>query len=208
MNQKKQTTKTRLKKVEIDWASVRRRIGDSLASFERGLSPSAEEKQKILKLRAQKLSKEPAEKKLKQAKIQVVEFLLASEKYGIETSYIREVYPLKELTPLPGTPAFILGVVNVRGRILSIVNLKSFFELPEKGLTDFNKLIIIQNETIEFGILADVILGTNEILMREIQPSLPTLTGIREEYLLGVTGERLILLDGHKILSDEKMKIQ
>lgn len=208
MNSKKQSKKNRSSKIEIDWTGVRQRINDSLALIERGFSPTEEEKKEILLARTQKLSKEPIQKQNGQKKIQIVEFLLASERYGIETSYIREIYPLKELTPLPGTPDFILGIVNVRGRILSVIDLKKFFDLPEKGLTDFNKLIILNEAEMEFGILGDVILGVREVSAEDIQPSLPTLTGIREEYLLGVTSERLILLDGQKILSDKKMKIE
>jgi purine-binding chemotaxis protein CheW len=63
--------------------------------------------------------------------IEVVEFLLAHEKYGIESKCVREVYPLKELTPVPCTPSFVRSIINVRGKILSVIDIKKFFELPE-----------------------------------------------------------------------------
>lgn len=166
-----------------------------------------EEKKKILKARAKALAQETEEKEREEECIEVVEFLLANEKYGIETSYVREVYPLEELTPLPCTPPFVLGIINVRGQILSIIDLKKFFELPEKGLGDFNKVIILRDEKMELGILADLILGVRSIPIAEIQPSLPTLTGIREEYLKGITKEREVILDAKKLLLDKKIII-
>src|SRR5439155_25417175 len=119
------------------------------------------------------------------------------------SSSVREVYPLKELTPLPCTPPFVLGIINVRGKILSVIDIKKFFDLPEKGLTDLNKVIIVHADEMELGILADALLGVRAIPLEELQPSLPTLTGIRAEYLKGVTKDRLVILDTEKILSDK-----
>ena len=112
---------------------------------------------------------------------------------------------MKELTPLPGTPPFVLGLINVRGQILSVIDIKKFFQLPEKGLTDLNKVIIVHTDKMELGILADAILGVRSIPLQEIQTSLPTLTGIRADFLRGVTKEPLVVLDGEKILSDRKI---
>lgn len=165
------------------------------------------DKKEILKARARALAQEPKERDTAEEYIEVVEFLLAHETYGIESLYVREVYPLKELTPLPCTPPFVLGIINVRRQILSLIDLKKFFDLPEKGLTDLNKVIIVRTDAMELGILADVILGTRSIPLKEIQPTLPTLTGIRAEYLRGVTKERLIILDAEKILSDRKIVV-
>lgn len=167
---------------------------------------AADEKRKILKARAVALAKKP-EKKDDDEYIEVVEFLLAHEKYAIQSGYITEVYSLKELTPVPCTPPFVAGIINVRGKILSVIDIKKFFDLPEKGITDLNKVIIIHNGLMEFGILADAVLGASQIPLRDIQPSLPTLTGIRAEYLRGVTKERLVVLDAEKILSDKKIVV-
>jgi purine-binding chemotaxis protein CheW len=203
---KNKTTAARQKQTTaLDWSEIHRRVETAQAALERGLRPTAEEKRAILKERAKALAREPKENEAAEAQLEVVEFLLAYERYAIESSYVREVHPLKELTPLPGTPPFVLGIINVRGRILSVVDIKKFFDLPEKGLTDLNKVIILQSDEMEFGVLADVILGVRTIPLGELQPSLPTLTGIREDYLRGVTGERVVILDAEKLLSDPKM---
>jgi len=166
----------------------------------------AKSKKEILKERAQALAREPKREEVEE-RIEVVEFLLAYERYAIESRYVREVYPVKEIAPVPCTPPFVLGIINVRGQILSVIDIKKFFDLPERGLTDLNKVIILRDEEMEFGILADAILGVHSIPTYEIQPSLPTLTGIREDYLKGVTGERAVILDAKKLLSDKKIVV-
>lgn len=162
---------------------------------------------RILKERARALAREPEKKEVADERIEIMEFQLAYEKYGVETSYVREVYPLKELTPVPCTPPFVLGIVNVRGQIVSVIDIKKFFDLPEKGLTDLNKVIILHNSEMEFGILADVISRVRYVALKDIQPSLPTLTGIRQEYLKGVTAERLVILDTERLLSDKNIVV-
>lgn len=174
---------------------------------DRSLEPAPREKKKILKARARTLAREPEPEEAAEEYLEVAEFLLAYETYAIETAYIREVYPLKELTPLPCTPPFVLGIINVRGQILSVIDIKKFFDLPEKGLADLNMVIILHGDGMEFGIMADKILGVKSIPLSAIQPSLPTLTDIRAEYLRGVTEERGIILDAKKILYDNRILV-
>jgi purine-binding chemotaxis protein CheW len=150
---------------------------------------------------------EKGDKELFESPLEVVEFLLASEHYGIELTHIREIHALSELTPLPGTPAFVMGLANVRGQILSVIDIKKFFGLPEKGLTDLNKVIVVRTQQMELGILADAVLGVRAIGLNELQTSLPTLTGIRAEYLRGITKDPLVVLDVEKILSNEKIVV-
>ena len=180
-------------------------FGETPEADEWTLTP--EERKKILRARARALARKPEEKETGIERLEIVEFQLAAERYAIESSYIGEVYPLKDLTPLPCTPPFVLGIMNVRGNVLSVIDLRKFFDLPEKGLTDLNKVIIVHDERMEFGILADAILGSRLIPVRDLQQSLPTLTDVRADYLKGVTEERLVVLDGGKILSDTRMVV-
>ena len=166
---------------------------------------SREQKNNLLRARAQELAKSPEKEITEEACLEVVEFQLAHEHYGIETCFIREIYPLKELTELPFVPSFVMGIINVRGQVLSIIDLKKFFDLPDQGLTDLNKVIIIRSENMEFGVLADAIIGVNTVPLADLQPPLPTLTGIRSTYLKGITNERLILLNTEHILSDQRI---
>jgi len=166
-----------------------------------------EDKKKILKARAKDLAEEQKQAEAGEGHLELVEFILAYEKYGIESEFVREVYPLKEFTPVPCTPSFIFGITNVRGQLISVMDVKEFFGLPSKGLTDLNRTIIVQTPKMEVGILADVITGVRLVPTNEIQPTLPTLTDRRSEYLRGVTQDRLVILDIQKILSDPTILI-
>jgi purine-binding chemotaxis protein CheW len=188
--------------IGIEWNVVYRRLQAAWSALEHGVTPTPGEQQIILRARARALAREPEWERVTGGALEVLEFLLAYEAYGIEPRYVREVYPLKELTPLPCTPPFVRGIINVRGQILSVIDLKKFFDLPEKGLTDLNQVIVVQGDAMAFGILADAILGVRSIPLEGIQPSLPTLTGIRAAHLKGVTSERLVILDAAKLLAD------
>ena len=166
---------------------------------------SAPDDKQILRTRAQTLARPAARASDVENVLELLEFRLAQECYAVETRFVREVYPLKDLTPLPGTPPFVLGIVNLRGHILPVLDIKKFFDLPEQGLTDLHSVIVIRGHGLELGLLADVIVGVRSISMECLQPSLPTLIGIRGDYLKGVTVERLVLLDLDYILSDPKI---
>lgn len=193
-------------KSAVDWDEVRRRLEAAGAAIERVWAPEPAEKDRILRARARALATEAATPEAAET-LEILEFSLAYEKYAFESRFVREVHPLDNLTPLPCTPQLVAGIVNVRGEILSVVDIKKFFDLPEKGLTDLNKVIVLQSEGMLFGVLADAVLGTRRIALAELQPSLPTLTGIREKYLKGVTPERAVVLDAAKLLADESIVV-
>ncbi len=185
---------------KIDWNAVHERLESISAAIEKGQSHGAGERERILEARAEVLARETEDVKDKDS-VEIVEFLLADEHYGIESRYIREVCPIKDYTPLPGTPAFVLGLINVRGQIVSVIDIKKFFDMPDKGISDLNKTIIIHNDTMEFGILADEILGVRNVALSEVQPP-PTLTGVRGEYLSGITRGQIVILDANRLLED------
>ena len=159
----------------------------------------------ILRARAQALARTSERGPVAGPSLELLEFRLAQERYGLENRWVQGVCPLRNLTPLPCTPPFVLGIVNVRGHILPVFDLKKFFDLPEQGLTDLHRLILVRGDDLELGLLADVIVGVRSIPADSLQPSLPTLTGIRGDYLKGVTAERLVVLDLARILADPKI---
>jgi purine-binding chemotaxis protein CheW len=162
---------------------------------------------RILRERAQALARVVSPAPTADTMLELLEFGLASERYAVECRYVEDVQPLRELTPLPCTPAFLAGIVNVRGRIVPVLDLKKFFELPERGLTDLHRTIIVRGDDFEIGLLADVILGIRSMPATSLQPSLPTLTGIRADYLKGVAEGRLVVLAVDRILRDPKIVI-
>jgi len=189
----------------INWSDIHDQMEKSSLTLEENVGFSKESNRAILKKRAQLLARESQQVKKDLEFLEIVEFRLATETYGVESAFVREVFPLKSFTSLPGVPPFVLGIANVHGKILSIIDLKKFFDLPSKGLGQLNKLIILRNEKMEFGILTDEVLGASSIPVNEIQAAPPTISGIGGEYLRGVTNKRVILLDTEKILGDEKI---
>jgi len=166
----------------------------------------ADTKSEILKKRAHLLARRFENSGEKGAEvIDAVEFMLADEHYAIESAHIAEVFPLTQLTPVPCTPEFVLGIVNVRGRMVPVVNLKKFFDMPEKGITGFTRIVILRSPEMELGLVTDLVVGSIQIPTADIQATLPTLTGVREEFLRGVGKDDLVILDANKILSDENL---
>jgi purine-binding chemotaxis protein CheW len=191
----------------LDWQEIRRRLAAAAAALEQGRETSPGERKRILAARARVLAREPASEK-PGTRLEIVEFQLAHERYGVDSSLVGEVFPLREYTPVPCTPAFVLGIVNVRGRIVSVLDLKKFFNLPAKGLTDLNRLLVLRSPQMEFGLVADSIAGTRQVRPDELQPRLSTLTGIREKYLQGMAGDGLIVLDAERMLSDPGLVVR
>jgi purine-binding chemotaxis protein CheW len=180
-------------------------LENSEIAMTKPIAVALEKKKTILQSRAKKLSQEIESKGTVEEYFEVLEFLLAQETYAIETMFVREAYPMIELTPLPCTPAFVFGLINVRGQIMTVIDMKKFFDLPEKGITNLNKVIVVRKDAMELGILADEIIGIRNIPVSELQPPLSTMTGIHAEYLKGVTGEKLIVLDMERFLTDRRL---
>ena len=193
--------------LSVDWDEIKRRLRRARLAVEEALTPSPEEKRRILKERARELAQETSQERIEGERAEVVEILLAGERYAVESGYVGEVYPLKEVTKLPGTPPFVLGITNVRGRIVAVNDLRRFFGLPETRPTGDGKLVIFRHDQMEFGVLADAVIGMRSIPIAELQPPLPALAGARAEYLRGITGDRMALLDAEKILTDERIVI-
>lgn len=192
---------------KLDWAAVRARLEAARAALERSLAPDADETQRILKERAERLSRAARPAAAAEDDIEIVEFVLAQERYGFETRLVRDVHPLDQLTPVPCTPPFVLGIVSLRGEILSVIDIKKFFDLPEKGLTDLNKVIVLEAGPMRCGVLGDAIVGVRRVARADIQATLPTLTDRRADYLAGITPERTVILDAAKLLGDRRIVV-
>lgn len=160
----------------------------------------------ILKHRAELLAKPIKETDLNGNCLEIVVFKLSQENYGVETHFIKEVSPLKEYTTLPSVPPFIFGLMNIRSRIVPLIDLKFFFDLPVNEDAQ-KKIIVLMGEEKEFGIVADSVVGIKKISVDQIQPTMPTLTGVKEDFLRGITLDRIIILDGKKLLSSSQLQV-
>lgn len=162
---------------------------------------------KILSTRARELAVVVEEEREEDTRLDVLEFLLSGERYAIGMSYIKEVALLKDITQLPGTPPFILGIISLRGTIISLVDLRTILGLPPKGLTDYNRIIVIHEGNMSFGLLADAIVMTRSIRMSEITRPPPTISGVGALYLTGIIPGPLMVIDAHSMLNDPRMVV-
>lgn len=184
-----------------DWAAIRSRLGAARDALDRVWATERDEAERILRSRARALAR-PAATPPEGDAIDVLEFGLAGEAYAIEPRHVREVLPLATLVALPGVPDVVRGVANVRGEILSVVDLRRLFGLPGHGLGELDYAVVLHSPSMSFAILADAIVGLRRLPRSTIRAALPTLDGARADYLLGVTGESTAVLDGERLLAD------
>jgi purine-binding chemotaxis protein CheW len=164
------------------------------------------ERSKILKERARRLAHVPPAS-ANENEIGIIAFTLARETYAIELKYVREVYPLQDLTAIPCTPPFLVGIINVRGEMCAVIDLKRLLDLPESGLSNATRAIILQDGVMELGIIADVILGGRSISVQDIAQPPATLSGIKSQFLRGITSNRIIVLNAGSILHHPQMVV-
>ena len=140
--------------------------------------------------------------------IKALEFTLSDERYAIDLSYVNEVIHINDITSLPCTPSFILGIINVRGRIISVIDLKKLFRLPETGITNLNRVIVVNHEGIELGILADDIIGNQNIFSDNLQSDISTITEVPDNFIIGISKDRLIMLDIKLLLLNKEIIVE
>lgn len=152
----------------------------------------------ILKARALQLAAPLGKEEDKEEQLCLLEFRINDERYGLEVQFTKEISHLSEFTSLPETPDFVLGVMNLRQRIISIVDLKKILNIPEnESSKKENPIIVIEKDGLEFALLVDEVMGTRIINKDTIQSPPSTFSGLQKELLMGVTKQKLIVLNGN-----------
>jgi len=139
--------------------------------------------------------------------VPLVVFSLAEETYGVPTRHVRDVQPLRQVTPVPCTPDFVIGVINIRGSIYSVIDIRSFFGVCEQTTTPATKVIVVDTGALEVGILADDVSGALSVPRDEINPPLAAQATVKEQYVQGVTNDMLIILDLEALLKDDHLAV-
>jgi purine-binding chemotaxis protein CheW len=191
----------------IDWQDVRARLARATAATEEALRLSPERAKAVLEERARALARAPAQAPAAGAVLEVATFTLASERYGLATAHVREVVRLTDYTPVPGAPAFLAGVVNLRGDILAVFDLRPFLGVAGGGVTGLSRAIVLGGARAEFGVLADAVHEVTTVPAVELLEPPASVTGAGREYLRGVTPDALIVLDGAVLLRDARLFI-
>jgi len=165
---------------------------------------TSEQKQQILNERARALATETTQGNTQEETMRIVEFSLAQERYAVEAIFVRGVHQARHVTPIPCTPSFVLGVINVHGRILSVIDLRNFFDLPQAA-TPKETVVVLRTEKLELGVAVDSVLGSLLLPMKSLKTTSLGRSGIRREYLRGMAEEQIVVLDVERILSDKRM---
>ena len=143
-----------------------------------------------------------------QAISQWVTFFLEKEKYGIQVMQVQEVLRVSDIAPVPGAPDYVLGIINLRGNVVTVIDSRKRFHLPEKEPDDSTRIVIIEAENEQVvGILVDSVAEVAELSASEIETAPNVGNEDSARYIQGVCNkddELLILLDVEKLLTDEE----
>jgi purine-binding chemotaxis protein CheW len=139
--------------------------------------------------------------------LQWVTFQLEEETYGINVMQVREVLRYTEIAPVPGAPDYVLGIINLRGNVVTVIDTRSRFGLMQGETTDNTRIIVIESEHQVIGILVDSVAEVVYLRSSEIDTTPSVGTDESSKFIQGVSnreGKLLILVDLNKLLSDEE----
>jgi purine-binding chemotaxis protein CheW len=190
----------------INWAQVRQRLARAIAATEGARSLSPEQARAVLEERARLLARTPPVQPRATEIVEVVKFSVAGERYAVGACFVREVVRFTALTPVPGTPPFLAGVVNLRGEILAVFDLPRLFGMDEAR--EPASILVLGGERPEFGLLADAVHELVALRHDEILSSAETIAAAGRAYLQGMTADALIVLNGAALLQDPRLYIE
>jgi purine-binding chemotaxis protein CheW len=136
--------------------------------------------------------------------LQLVGFRIENELFGVEILKVKEIDRLMEITKVPNSPDFVEGVINLRGIIIPVVDLRKRFKLHDKGHDEKTRIVVIEVDHQTVGIIVDEVSHVIRIPRNIIEPPPPMVAGIGSEYIQGVgklEKELLILLDMDRAFS-------
>src|SRR5690606_9243463 len=139
--------------------------------------------------------------------LQWVTFKLQEETYGINVMQVQEVLRYTEIAPVPGSPDYVLGIINLRGNVVTVIDTRSRFGLEPAEVTENSRIVIIEAEKQVIGILVDSVAEVVYLKSSEIDTAPNVGTEESARFIQGVSnreGELLILVDLNKLLCDEE----
>ena len=155
----------------------------------------------------EKKNDKPAEEKTSEEVFQWVTFKLENEVYGVNVMQVQEVLRYTEIAPVPGAPDYVLGIINLRGNVVTVIDTRLKFGLMPAEVTDSSRIIIIEAEKQVVGILVDSVAEVVYLKASEIDPAPSVGTEESARFIQGVSNRKedlLILVDLNKLLSDNE----
>ncbi|MDD2421686.1 MAG: chemotaxis protein CheW [Heliobacteriaceae bacterium] len=144
------------------------------------------------------------------SEIQLVVFGLGSEEYGVPIMQVKEIIRLITSTKIPQSPDFVEGVINLRGNVIPVIDLKKRFGLPLSETTVNTRIIVVNIGEHTVGVVVDAVTEVLRLSLSAVEPPPPMMSGISIDYIKGVgkvEDRLLILLDLDKILSEKEQAL-
>jgi purine-binding chemotaxis protein CheW len=117
---------------------------------------------------------------------QLVSFTLDDVEYGIDILRVHEILRIPEMTRLPNTPSFIKGVINLRGNVIPVVDVRERFGFPQIEVTDLTRIIVIESEGRQTGLFVDNVSQVIRISEKNIDPPSDLIEGVSEAFITGI----------------------
>jgi purine-binding chemotaxis protein CheW len=192
----------------VDWERIKQRLAEGEDALARGYVPTPEARRARLEARARAIAGQPAPVDEMHPALTVVEFELARRRVAIDAAFVSEVRALDTLTPLPCTPGFVAGIVNLHGRMLAVIDLAEFLQLPRAGLEDRSMLLVLQHADTVFAVLADRIVGAHRVPLADLGPAPPTMGAARARCVRALTPGALIILDAQRLMDEPTLRVE
>ncbi len=138
---------------------------------------------------------------------QCVTFRLDDESFGINVMLIQEVLRVTDIAPVPGAPDYVIGIINLRGNVVTVIDTRMRFGLPPRDFDDATRIVIIETENQTVGIVVDSVAEVVDIYSNEIETAPNVGNDETARYIEGVVSrgeELLILVDLNKLLTDDE----
>jgi purine-binding chemotaxis protein CheW len=136
-----------------------------------------------------------------------VTFRLAGEIYGVDVMAVQEVLRVPEIVPVPGAPEFIIGIINLRGNVVTVIDTHKIFGLAPNEITDASRIVIIEAGKQVAGLLVDSVAEVVNIASKQIETAPDVGTTESAKYIQGIThhnDELLILVDVNRLLTTDQ----
>jgi purine-binding chemotaxis protein CheW len=143
---------------------------------------------------------------------QLVSFTIGQEEFGLDIQRIQEINRMVEITRVPNSPEFVVGVINLRGKVIPIIDLRKRFGFPPKDSDKNTRIIVVELDNMVVGFVVDAVREVIRIPKNITEPPPAIIAGIGSEYITSVAkmdNRLLILLDLERLLRDkEKQQLE
>lgn len=142
--------------------------------------------------------------------LQLVTFSIGEEEFGVDILKVQEIIRTMEITKVPRAPVFVEGVINLRGKVIPILDLRKRFGLESRGHDKHTRIIVIEISNMIVGFVVDSVSEVLRIPADTVEPPPPVVSGLESEYISGVgklEDRLLILLDLDRLLSGDEQSV-